>query len=736
MKMKLQVRLAFDHVVSLIQSSAARSLFRATSLMAACAVLIAAFQNCSGGFSGPANLNTLGQSSSAVSAAVVGSCLFNGQIVSNGQSVTAFLSSLGSTTAPCQSQQRSCNNSVLSGTYQYGSCGNNQPQACLFNGQTLASGASVTAWLTSTVPAGQSCTSEVRTCTNGVLSGSASCQSCQPDSPAACLFNGQTVASGSTVPAYLMGSATEGNPCNMQTRTCSNGLLSGSYTYASCSPFVAASCQFGGVTLPSGSSTPAFQNSTVPFGQTCVSETRVCDNGQLSGSYSYTSCNPAQPQACLFNGQTIASGASTPAFQASTVPYGSSCVSQSRTCTNGTLSGSYTFANCNPASPAACTFNGQTIASGQTVQAFTSATVPFGSVCASVAQSHLCTNGTFSPTTPMIASCTVNAASPCTFLGRTLANGETTSAAYSSSTVPYGQNCSSDQATITCSNGNLSTSTGQPSSVYTSSSCNVQPGASCSFNGQTVSDGSSVTGNMYQTVANGQTCNQAQLTCTNGTLAGANLYPFANCSQENFTLSASTTNISPADKLQLSVSGGTAPYYWTGADSNGVFSGTPGTYTVTVRDSLSPSYSSATITITVTPYLTNTVYRHYNSASADFLFTTDDSEGVTVGYPSYGANFKLYAVQYPGTSPLYRCHFPDTGRHFVGPDCGYGPSDGILGYVSGASAYSANDSNALYLFSNYNMTLYSRGTYLTTVGTAEGTAAGFYKLTFLGYPAP
>lgn len=52
------------------------------------------------------------------------------------------------------------------------------------------------------------------------------------------------------------------------------------------------------------------------------------------------------PASCTFNGQTVASGASVTAYQSATVPYGSQCASQARTCNDGTLSGSYTNASC------------------------------------------------------------------------------------------------------------------------------------------------------------------------------------------------------------------------------------------------------------------------------------------------------------------------------------------------------------------------------------------------------
>jgi hypothetical protein len=55
------------------------------------------------------------------------------------------------------------------------------------------------------------------------------------------------------------------------------------------------SCIFNNQTIPSGASVTAYQAQTVPFGQTCLSESRLCSNGTLSGSYQYVSCKVAQP---------------------------------------------------------------------------------------------------------------------------------------------------------------------------------------------------------------------------------------------------------------------------------------------------------------------------------------------------------------------------------------------------------------------------------------------------------
>ncbi len=49
---------------------------------------------------------------------------------------------------------------------------------------------------------------------------------------------------------------------------------------------------------------------------------------------------------CTFNGKNVSHGASVTAFAKEKVPSGQNCQSQSRTCTNGTLSGSYVYSSC------------------------------------------------------------------------------------------------------------------------------------------------------------------------------------------------------------------------------------------------------------------------------------------------------------------------------------------------------------------------------------------------------
>lgn len=166
-----------------------------------------------------------------------------------------------------------------------------------------------------------------------------------PEAPR-CLFDGQEFAEGQTVTAYQSSTVPYGQACISETRICKDGAFTGSYPFSQCSAGAAESCLFNGQTIAHGEKITAYSTSTVPFGGTCVAQERVCNNGSLSGSYSFGTCSVGAPKSCLFNGQTVAHGQSAMAYQQSTVPYGQSCVSQARVCNNGVLSGSYTNSTC------------------------------------------------------------------------------------------------------------------------------------------------------------------------------------------------------------------------------------------------------------------------------------------------------------------------------------------------------------------------------------------------------
>ncbi|MGZ3689938.1 MAG: hypothetical protein ACXVAX_00455 [Pseudobdellovibrio sp.] len=387
-----------------------------------------------------------------------GDCYFNTQVVTSGSTVVAYNSSSVPAGQSCTSEVRTCESGMLTGSFNYASCSVNAPASCLFNGQTIADGQSVTAYTNSSVPYGDTCASEVRTCTNGVLSGSNQYGSCNVDAAASCLFNGVTVASGASVSAYLASSVSYGSSCQLEYRTCDNGVLSGSNQYASCNVDAAASCLFNGQTVADGQTVTAFLSASVDAGSSCSSEVRTCNNGVLSGSDQYASCTVNQPASCLFNGQTLANGQTVTAFESSSVEYGQLCNAETRVCDNGHLSGSFTYGSCDAGQPVSCLFNGQTIPSGATVTAYATSSVAVGATCQS--EVRTCSNGVLSGSN-QYGTCEVAQPKACLFNGKTISSGDSV-VAYQTTKCDNRGKCQSEVRT--CSNGVLSGS-------YTSSTC-------------------------------------------------------------------------------------------------------------------------------------------------------------------------------------------------------------------------------------------------------------------------
>lgn len=337
-------------------------------------------------------------------------CMFNNTTVVDGTSVTAYQNSSVAYGESCVSETRTCTTGALSGSFQYASCSAGAAASCLFNGATIAHGDSVTAYSTSNVAYGSVCSgvAETRTCNNGVLSGSAQYGSCAVAAPRACLFDGKTIEHGGTAVAFETSTVSFGLTCKQENRTCNDGTLTGSFQYGSCATDQAASCLFDGRTIAHGESVAAFATSSVAYGSTCTQESRTCNNGVLSGNYSFSSCTTGQPQNCSFNGVTVNHNESIIAFAAEHVAYGQSCASESRSCVNGALSGSMTASSCvvDAAPPAkSCTLNGKEIADGSSVTVFTSSSVASGQTCQTETRS--CSNGVLSGSATF-ESCVVN----------------------------------------------------------------------------------------------------------------------------------------------------------------------------------------------------------------------------------------------------------------------------------------------------------------------------------------
>src|SRR3989344_7654422 len=211
----------------------------------------------------------------------------------------------------------------------------------------------------------------------------ASCEETDPKPGASCTLDNETLTDGSSQTFYSSRTTPFGSLCPAFgiSRTCADGTLSGqsAYQFASCTVAEPASCSQGGVTTLHGQSSSFYSSQSVSFGQQCNSQLRSCSNGTLSGSasFQYGSCTVGQPASCTLDNTTVQHGSSQSFYSSRTVAYGALCssVAQSRSCSNGTFNGSnsYLYATCATAVPAACTFNGQSVAHGASVTAYQAA---------------------------------------------------------------------------------------------------------------------------------------------------------------------------------------------------------------------------------------------------------------------------------------------------------------------------------------------------------------------------
>jgi uncharacterized repeat protein (TIGR02543 family) len=481
--------------------------------------------------------------------------------MTSGTSNTAYASA--TPTGACTSETRTCTNGSLSGSYTVTSC----TAGCTSTPWgSVSTGYSNTAYV-STNPAG-ACTSETRTCTAGTLSGSYTNAYCNPGCIGTPWGN---LANGTGVTAYL--SATPAGACSSQTRTCTAGTLSGSYTNTSCTAGCSSPC--GGI-VTTGTCV-AYSTSTADV---CSSQVRTCTAGSLSGTYTNASCTVNQytvtfntnggtggstasqtrnyntsaalttngftytgytfagwatsaggavvyangasymitTNATLYAKWTANSCTSTPwgtmASGTSNTAYSSAtpagaCTSETRTCTAGTLSGSYTATSCT----AGCTGTPWgSVATTYSNTAYASAT-PAGA-CSS--QTRTCTAGTMSGTYTA-TSCTPG----CTGTPWGSVSTGYSNTAYVSAT-PAGA-CSSQ--TRTCTAGTMS-------GTYAYSSCT--PGCAGTSWGNLI-NGQSVTA--YAS-SNADVCSSQSRTCNSGTLSGT--YAYTGCTVNTYTITASS----------------------------------------------------------------------------------------------------------------------------------------------------------------------------------------------------
>ncbi len=288
-----------------------------------------------------------------------------GATVTSGSGVTAYLNDIepfgGACTGAGHSETRTCSGTpgVLSGTYTKQACAVAATANCTAPwGAAVTNGLSVNAYSTASVPTGFTCPAFVmRTCTNGILSGSGSFPACTVQttrtiavtatSTGTGTVSGVTAALGSTITGTF--TSCTGATCTVSgdwtgtltaAGTCSGGGsltgTSGSITASATTATISlGSCTGPVCTTPwstsvvSGGSATAYLASSVLSPSTCTSQLRFCNDGVLAGTYTNQSCSVIPTYAITV---TAASGSGT----ASSTCNGGSC--------SGLVAGTYTVA--------------------------------------------------------------------------------------------------------------------------------------------------------------------------------------------------------------------------------------------------------------------------------------------------------------------------------------------------------------------------------------------------------
>ena len=170
----------------------------------------------------------------------------------------------------------------------------------------------------------------------------------------------EIIPHGDSVKAYEAGKVEADEKCNGEIRTCNDGTLSGTHTFNRCEVKEKEACVMNWTDLkvkeqvvPHGESIVAYKNGKVTGSYKCISETRTCDDGKLSGSFTYNNCVIEAPKNCTMSWadlkvkeQLVLHGDSVKAYEDAKVPAGDKCNGEIRTCNDGSLSGKFLFNQC------------------------------------------------------------------------------------------------------------------------------------------------------------------------------------------------------------------------------------------------------------------------------------------------------------------------------------------------------------------------------------------------------
>lgn len=216
----------------------------------------------------------------------------------------------------------------------------------------VLNGKSVTAYQTDKVADGGTCVSETRSCTDGTLSGSFAFGACvvEPATSVDCAVPwdaGLVVKDGSSVKAYRLNA--DGSACDEETRACAAGTLSGSFELAFCPAVGDADCRLpNGETLKNGTMVKLKEDGS-PFTDTdCGDYTQyTCADDTLTVEVKTLKC---EAKSCVLPwGGELAHGKSVNAYKSAEAKTQDGCRGdnvEKRTCQDGELSGSFKNKSC------------------------------------------------------------------------------------------------------------------------------------------------------------------------------------------------------------------------------------------------------------------------------------------------------------------------------------------------------------------------------------------------------
>ena len=173
---------------------------------------------------------------------------------------------------------------------------------------------SVQAYASGSVSFGNTCSSETRDCNDGTLSGSNTYKNCSSGAAPTCTHNGNQYDIGETITLFKASPNCGIDKCGGSGNfTCQS---SGNFTpddpaktmsvynlpsYQACKDAsFACDCTInwsdgGTENVLHNDSVQAYASGSVPYNQSCSSQTRDCNDGTLSGSNTYQSCTPEAP---------------------------------------------------------------------------------------------------------------------------------------------------------------------------------------------------------------------------------------------------------------------------------------------------------------------------------------------------------------------------------------------------------------------------------------------------------